>query len=245
MGWIYDPNQQVWKLENGGRMIPKFQKAGILKKIYYWRSPDYSGVSFNDAFAAARHFKDKDFWWNGNIYNTNVKQSTQPSTVSPSQKRVATSKPYVPSQAIKNYIKSTEAYRPNWYTDGNGITTIGYGFTEKANPHLRKKYPKSMPKADADTYFEKLVTDNISRFQELTPNFDKLNQNQRDALFSYYYNIGQGNYSTNSPAMQEALRKQNWAEVAKQMDFGYNDAKNPGLRERRDYERNLFLTPVN
>ena len=28
------------------------------------------------------------------------------------------------------------------------------------------------------------------------------------------------------------------------MDFGYNDIKNPGLKKRRDYERQLFQTPM-
>lgn len=244
MGWVFDQNLSIWKFENGGRMIPKFKKAGILKKIYYWRSSDYSKVPFNEAFAAARYFGDEDFWWNGNIYNTKVKENPAPPTVQPSQKKVEMV-PYVPSQAIKDYIKNTEAYKSEWYKDGKGITTIGYGFAEKAHPHLRKKYPKSMPKADADAYFEKIVSDSLARFQELTPNFDKLNQNQRDALFSYYYNIGEGNYSTNSPAMQRALREQNWKEVANQMDFGYKDTENPGLKTRRDYERKLFLTPMN
>ena len=65
------------KLQTGG-LIPKYQKAGVLKKIYYWRSPNYEGT-FDQAFAQAVKNKDEDFWWNGNIYNTKMKpESTLP-----------------------------------------------------------------------------------------------------------------------------------------------------------------------
>lgn len=151
---------------------------------------------------------------------------------------------YIPSDSIKDYIKSVEKYKRNWYKDGKGFWTIGYGFKEKSHPQLRTKYPNEMTEAQASAYFDKVIEDSLERFKQLTPNFDKLNQNQRDALLSYYYNVGEGTYSTKSPNMQQALREQNWEEVAKQMDAGYNDSKNPGLRDRRDYERTLFLTPV-
>lgn len=72
--------QKINKLKYGGR-IPKYQNAGILKKIYYWNAPDYSETkdnksqSFNQAYALARQNNDKNFWWtddkgNRNIYNT-------------------------------------------------------------------------------------------------------------------------------------------------------------------------------
>lgn len=75
--WIYDSINKCWVFKEGGE-IPKFQKAGILKQLYYWRSPEYQG-SFNQAYAEARKNNDEDFWWNGNIYNTDFKLVT-PST---------------------------------------------------------------------------------------------------------------------------------------------------------------------
>lgn len=230
-------NRKLEIFKNGGQ-IPMYKGSGILKRLWYWRSPTYNGT-FSQAYAQARQNGDKDFWWNGNIYNTKVKPTE------PTKPQKATSKsPYVPSKAIKDYIKKVESFKSEWYKDGNGHSTIGYGFKESAHPQLRQKYKSGMTQAEANKYFETVIANSLARFEELTPNFDKLNQNQRDALLSYYYNIGQGSYSTKSPSMQKALREQNWEEVARQMDFGYNDPKNPGLKDRRDYERKLFLTPV-
>ena len=144
---------------------------------------------------------------------------------------------YVPSEDIKNYIKKQEAFRDKWYKDGNGIDTVGYGFTGK---NVAKLYPNGMTKKEADDYFENLVGRFAKRMEQLTPNIDRLTQNQKDALFSYFYNIGEGNYSTGSPKMQQALRDFDLKAVMQNIDAGYNDKKNPGLKKRRDYERELF-----
>lgn len=153
----------------------------------------------------------------------------------------APSIPYVPSDSIKNYIKSTEAFRDKWYKDGNGIDTVGYGFTGKK---VKELYPDGMTRAQADEYFDTLTNKFAKRMAELTPNIDKLTQNQKDALFSYFYNIGEGTYSRKSPKMQQALRDEDWEGVMQNIDAGYNDKKNPGLKKRRDYERSLFETGI-
>lgn len=145
--------------------------------------------------------------------------------------------PYIPSDSIKNYIKGAEAFRSNWYKDANGIDTVGYGFT---GSKVKELYPNGMTKQQADDYFDSLVTRFARRMSQLTPNIDRLTQNQKDALFSYFYNIGEGTYSKKSPKMQKALQDMDWDAVIQNIDAGYNDKKNPGLRKRRDYERALF-----
>lgn len=149
---------------------------------------------------------------------------------------------YNPSQDIIDYIKSTEAFKGNWYKDGNGIWTIGYGFKE--TPELRRRFANGMTRQQADEYFNTVISDNIDSLKRNTPNFDKLNQNQRDALLSYLYNIGVGGYTRKSPKLQKALANLNHSEITNQIDFGYNDSKNRGLRKRRDYERALYNTPI-
>ena len=144
---------------------------------------------------------------------------------------------YIPSDSIKDYIKGSESFRGSWYTDGNGIDTVGYGFTGKK---VKELYPNGMTRQQADDYFDTLVTRFAKRMEELTPNIDKLTQNQKDALFSYFYNIGEGIYSKKSPKMQKALQDMDWDTVVQNIDAGYNDEKNPGLKKRRDYERALF-----
>lgn len=148
---------------------------------------------------------------------------------------------YVPSDSIKDYLKKTEAFRSNWYNDGNGIPTVGYGFTGKK---VKELYPNGMTKAQADAYFDALVTQSAARMSQLTPNIDRLSQNQKDALFSYFYNIGEGNYSKGSPNMQKALREFDLDTVMQNIDAGYNDTRNPGLKKRRDYERALFQSDI-
>ena len=145
--------------------------------------------------------------------------------------------PYIPSDSIKDYIKGTEAFRSNWYKDANGIDTVGYGFT---GSKVKELYPNGMTKQQADNYFDGLVTRFARRMSQLTPNIDRLTQNQKDALFSYFYNIGEGTYSKKSPKMQKALQDMDWDAVVQNIDAGYNDKKNPGLKKRRDYERALF-----
>lgn len=148
---------------------------------------------------------------------------------------------YVPSDSIKNYIKTKEAFRDKWYKDGNGVDTVGYGFTGKK---VKELYPDGMTREQADEYFDTLVGKFADRMYQLTPNIDRLSQNQKDALFSYFYNIGEGNYTKGSPKMQQALRDFDLEAVMQNIDAGYNDKKNPGLRKRRDYERALFETDI-
>lgn len=148
---------------------------------------------------------------------------------------------YVPSENIRNKLKELEDYRGSWYNDGNGIPTVGYGFTGKK---VRELYPNGMTRAQADAYFDELVMKLAARMASLTPNIDRLTQNQKDALFSYFYNIGEGNYTKGSPKMQQALRDMDLDTVAMNIDAGYNDRKNPGLKKRRDYERALFQKDI-
>lgn len=149
--------------------------------------------------------------------------------------------PYTPSQEIIDYIKDVEKFSPTWYKDGKGIDTIGYGFT---GSDIKKQFPNGITKEEADKVFADSLAVRAKILQRDTPNWESLNQNQRDALLSYHYNIGEGNYRNNSPNMQQGLRDKNWEKVSENIDFGYNDKKNSGLRKRRDYERNLFNTPV-
>lgn len=145
---------------------------------------------------------------------------------------------YKPSQSIKDYIKKTEAFRSNWYLDGNGVPTVGYGFTGK---YYKEKYPDGMTKEQADKEFDRVLDKFAGMVKTHTPNYDSLSQNQKDALLSYMYNVGPENYTKKSPKFQQALRDKDWSAAAQHMDIGYNDKKNPGLRKRRDYERSLFL----
>lgn len=150
---------------------------------------------------------------------------------------------YYPSLETVQYIKGKEAFRPNIYRDGKGVPTIGYGTTQstKAGKNAFKLYGKTgMTEEQASSVFNETVREMLPTFISATPNFNRLNDNQRNALFSYYYNVGHGGYTRKSPKLQQALKDFNLDEVVNQMDFGYYDTKNSGLRKRRDEERALF-----
>lgn len=191
------------------------KKYGIdPKTVGHWDGENFISGSFNDLIAARTDRPTKQLEYN--------------------------KQPYEPSKEIIDYIKSTEGFRDKWYQDGKGIWTVGYGFT---GSKVKKLFPNGMTREQADKYLADSLNVRKQILQRDTPNWDSLNQNQRDALLSYHYNIGEGNYR-NSPKMQKGLEEKDWDTVSKNIDAGYNDKKNPGLRKRRDYERNLFNTPV-
>lgn len=144
---------------------------------------------------------------------------------------------YTPSQEIIDYIKKTEGFRDKWYKDGNGIDTIGYGFT---GSRIKKLYPNGITREQADKEFADSLAKRALILAKDTPNWNKLSQSQRDALLSYHYNVGEGSYRNKHKKLQKALADSDWENVVLNMDAGYNDKKNPGLRTRRDYERELF-----
>lgn len=191
------------------------KKYGIdPKTVGHWDGENFISGSFNDLIAARTNRPIKE-----------LEYSKQP---------------YEPSKEIIDYIKSTEGFRDKWYQDGKGIWTVGYGFT---GSKVKKLFPNGMTREQADKYFADSLNVRKQILERDTPNWDSLNQNQRDALLSYHYNIGEGKYR-NSPNMQKGLEEKDWDTVSRNIDAGYNDKKNPGLRKRRDYERNLFNTPV-
>lgn len=155
------------------------------------------------------------------------------------KRRSAVSDDWEPSKELLDAIKSYEKFSPVVYKDGNGVETIGYGTTDKK---IIAKYRggKRMSKREAERLFNRHVDDVIAQMKDSIPNFSSMSNNQKDAMTSYVYNVGIGSITRKSPKLMEALEKKNWKEVAKQMDFGYNDEKNSGLRKRRDEEQALF-----
>lgn len=138
--------QKIDKLKFGGS-IPKYQNSGILKKIYYWRSPDYSKTkdgkpqSFKDAYKTARQNDNEDFWWtddqgNKNIYSSDF-QLILPQRDSKDYKQVR----YAYLKALEN--PNDSGYNPDidrWtpptskFEDPN---QIGIGLDIKSNNYVR------------------------------------------------------------------------------------------------------------
>lgn len=145
-----------------------------------------------------------------------------------------------PSENILKYLKSWEKFEPELYDDKKGNITIGYGFHL---PHILKKYKNGITVEEADKEFEGVVNTFVPEFIRRTPNFENLNNNQRDALFSLFYNTGGPEYSK-SPMLFKYLKEGDYDKAVKEISHDENDDEVKGQRKRRAFERRVFSTPT-
>ncbi len=140
-----------------------------------------------------------------------------------------------------DFLKQYEGFKDTTYLDGNGVPTIGYGFTDSTLVGKGK-----ITKAAADARLRQEVI-NRDRFLSRLKNWDKLNEGSKTALRSYYYNYPAGFKDTTK--FMKAWNAGDYAEAIRQVDAGMNDPKNRGLRTRRLAEQALlkadpFLMPA-
>lgn len=145
-----------------------------------------------------------------------------------------------PSENILKYLKSWEKFEPELYDDKKGNITIGYGFHL---PHLLKKYKNGITVEEADKEFEGVVNTFVPEFIRITPNFKNLNNNQRDALFSLFYNTGEPEYSK-SPMLFKYLKEGDYDKAVKEINHNENEKGMGGQKKRRAFERRVFSTPA-
>lgn len=145
-----------------------------------------------------------------------------------------------PSENILKYLKSWEKFEPELYDDKKGNITIGYGFHL---PHLLKKYKNDITVEEADKEFEDVVNTFVPEFIRRTPNFKNLNNNQRDALFSLFYNTGGPEYSK-SPMLFKYLKEGDYDKAVKEINHNENEKGMGGQKKRRAFERRVFSTPT-
>lgn len=133
-----------------------------------------------------------------------------------------------------NLIKRFEGLRLEAYRDSVGIPTIGYGHTHGV------KMGDVITGAQADAFLREDL-----QVAELTINTNvkvRLTQGQFDALASFVFNLGSGNFVKST-----LLKKLNTGDYAGAADeFGKwvnaGEKKLPGLVKRRAAEREVFLT---
>lgn len=181
----------------------------------------------------------------------------QPPKPKPKQRQQTTPKPqpkpqeqpqqyvknYTPSDSILTQIKQFEGWHQGWQKDPKGLPTTGWGFLQ--TPQLKRRFPNGMTRPQADNYFyNEIIPSMTNTFRNSVPNITHYNQNQLDALFSLFYNVGPTGFTTNSPKLQMALANGDVKNILKEMNHGENDPSAPGLARRRNFERELFMTPV-
>lgn len=138
-------------------------------------------------------------------------------------------------------LKKFEGWRSEAYLDPVGIWTIGYGHTSAAGSPkvvsgmtISRAEGENILRKDLKLY-EKAVNDKV----KVT-----LNQNQFDALTSFCYNVGPGNFGESS--VLKAVNSQQFHLVPfNLMRWTKAGGKTlEGLKRRRKAEGRLFNTPV-
>lgn len=134
-----------------------------------------------------------------------------------------------------NLIKIFEGCRLKAYKCPAGVWTIGFGHTGK---DVKEGLVITQEQAEHYLHNDVIIhSANVSRLVKRP-----LTQNQFDALVSFEYNVGYGNFA--SSTMLKLLNQNKYPEAAEQFDrWVYaNKKKLPGLVKRRQAEKELFLT---
>jgi len=140
-----------------------------------------------------------------------------------------------------NLIKKYEAFSSVPYVCPAGLPTIGYGNTYYPNMQKVKMTDKAITKDEADVIFKKV----LSYFETdvnvyVIPN---LKQQQFDALCSFAYNVGIGNFKS-STLLKKVNANPNDPTIKAEF-LKWNKSKGRvlnGLTKRRNEEANLYFS---
>lgn len=137
-------------------------------------------------------------------------------------------------------IKHFEGFSATKYDDGVGVMTIGYGHAIKKGEVFDK--PISMQEAEA-ILIKDLATVDVAISKWVTV---PLNQNQYDAIGSFIFNLGTGNFAGST--LLKKLNAKDYEGASKEF-IRWNKGRvkgvlveMPGLTRRRLAEQKLFTT---
>ena len=132
------------------------------------------------------------------------------------------------------FIKRHEALRLNAYLDSAGVPTIGYGHT------LGVRMSDTITKSQAE---QLLRGDLITAESEINKHNLNINQNQFDALVSFVFNIGVGNFRTSTllKRLKHDTRDPDIEKQFKRWIYAGGKILN-GLIKRRNNEIKLYFS---
>ena len=131
-------------------------------------------------------------------------------------------------------IKEFEGLRLKAYQCPGGVWTIGYGHTAGVKPGML------ISKAQAEEY---LKADLIAFERYLNGLGLALNQNQFDALISFIYNVGTGNFSSSTLLRKVRANPQDNSIMDEFLRWVYSKGRVlPGLQRRRLAEMKLYFS---
>ena len=131
-------------------------------------------------------------------------------------------------------IKEFEGLRLKAYKCPGGVWTIGYGHTAGVKPGI------VITKAQAEEY---LKADLIAFERYLNGLGLALNQNQFDALVSFIYNVGTGNFSNSTLLRKVRANPRDNSIMDEFLRWVYSKGRVlPGLQRRRLAEMKLYFS---
>ena len=131
-------------------------------------------------------------------------------------------------------IKEFEGLRLKAYKCPGGVWTIGYGHTAGVKPGM------VISEAQAEEY---LKADLIAYERYLNGLGLALNQNQFDALVSFIYNVGTGNFSSSTLLRKVRANPQDNSIMDEFLRWVYSKGRVlPGLQRRRLAEMKLYFS---
>ena len=131
-------------------------------------------------------------------------------------------------------IKEFEGLRLKAYKCPGGVWTIGYGHTAGVKPGML------ISKAQAEEY---LKADLIAFERYLNGLGLALNQNQFDALVSFIYNVGTGNFSNSTLLRKVRANPQENSIMDEFLRWVYSKGRVlPGLQRRRLAAMKLYFS---
>lgn len=134
-----------------------------------------------------------------------------------------------------DFLRQYEGFKEKTYLDGKGIPTIGYGFTDAKFVNKGR-----ITRAEAEVELKRQIAVRQAELRrKLGPQvWDSLSNDSKKALTSYHFNYPAG-FKDNTRFMQY-WRAGRYADAIKEVDAGWNDPDNPGLRTRRIVEQKLL-----
>ena len=131
-------------------------------------------------------------------------------------------------------IKEFEGLRLKAYKCPGGVWTIGYGHTAGV------KHGRVISEAQAEEY---LKADLIEFEKYLNGLGLAINQNQFDALISFIYNVGTGNFSSSTLLRKVRANPQDNSIMDEFLRWVYSKGRVlPGLQRRRLAEMKLYFS---
>lgn len=133
-------------------------------------------------------------------------------------------------------IRRWEGLRLKAYLDTGGVWTIGYGHTATARPGMVITQKEAEYLLAKDTKWARGAVEELVKVP--------LNNNQREALLSFTYNLGRSQFSKST--LLRKLNKEDYQGAAKEfLRWVYDNGKFiQGLKNRRKDEVRVFLKDV-